>query len=212
MYIKAFTVNPLGVNCYVAYDDTKEGVIIDCGCSTEGEWKGIKAFIDSEGIAIKHLLNTHLHFDHVWGNPYAARDFGVSPEASNLDINLYNNIHEMVRSMFGVSIPIPSMPPLGTNLQDGDTISFGNTTLTVIATPGHSQGSICFYSAQENVLFSGDTLFRESMGRTDLEGGSYTAIFRSLSTLMELPDNTDVLCGHGPSTTIAHEKHNNMYL
>lgn len=212
MTIKAFTVNPLGVNCYVAYDETMEGVIIDCGCSAESEWRVIRDFIKEEGICIKHLLNTHLHFDHVWGNPYACRDLGINPEGSELDLTLYNNIEEMVTNLFGFRIPIPPMPAIGRFLSDGDSVEFGSTALKVIATPGHSRGSLCFYCAEEDLLFSGDTLFCGSMGRTDLEGGSMQAIMQSLQKLIALPESTNVLCGHGPSTTIGEEKRNNMYL
>lgn len=212
MYIKLFTVNPLGVNCYLAYDDTKEGVLIDCGCSSESEWRTIKTFIDSEGIKVKHLLNTHLHFDHVWGLPYVANELGLKPEANELDLPLYNNINEMIENLFGFRIPLPAMPTIGIYLHNGDTITFGESELKVIATPGHSKGSLCFYSEKENVLFSGDTLFKTSIGRTDLEGGCMTEILQSLHKLMELPPETDVLSGHGPSTTIAFELKNNMYL
>ncbi len=195
----------------MAYDDTKEGVLIDCGCSTESEWLTIKRFLESEEIKIKHLLNTHLHFDHVWGNASAARDLGINPEASKLDINLYNNIENMVHGMFGVRIPIPAMPPIATDLREGSVIAFGNTKLTVLATPGHSQGSLCFYCEEEGILFSGDTLFCGSMGRTDLEGGNMSSMIKSLRRLSELPDETEVHCGHGDDTTIDDEKKYNPY-
>jgi len=212
MNIKTFEVNPLSENCYVVSDETKEACIIDCGCSVESEWNNIKHYIESEDLQVKHLLNTHLHFDHVWGNAYAYRDYGVRPEANYEDLRIYENMDEQIRSVVGITLPHPLMPPLGTSLLDGSTVTFGNTTLTVITTPGHSRGSVCFYSANDHALFSGDTLFCGSCGRTDLAGGSYRDIMMSLQKLMALPDETKVYSGHGPSTTIAREKTYNPYM
>ncbi|MDE6720656.1 MAG: MBL fold metallo-hydrolase [Bacteroidaceae bacterium] len=212
MNIKTFEVNPLGENCYVVSDETREAVIIDCGCSTESEWADIKEYIATQDFQVKHLLNTHLHFDHVWGNAFVYRDFGMKPEANFEDLCLYEHMDEQIRSVVGVSIPHPPLPPLGTSLLDGNEIVFGNTTLRVLTTPGHSQGSICFYSETDGVLFSGDTLFCGSCGRTDLKGGSMESMIQSLQKLATLPDKTKVFCGHGSATTIGREKLYNPYL
>ncbi|MBO7582084.1 MAG: MBL fold metallo-hydrolase [Bacteroidaceae bacterium] len=212
MDIKKFEVNPLCENCYVVSDDTKECVIIDCGCSDEHEWAEIKKYIASNDLQVKHLLNTHLHFDHVWGNTFVYRDLGLRPEANYGDLHIYENMDEQIRSVVGVGIPHPPLPPLGTSLLDGSEVKFGNTTLKVIPTPGHSRGCICFYAEQDGILFAGDTLFCGSCGRTDLEGGSYEEIMKSLQRLSTLPDETTVLCGHGPSTQIGREKMYNPYL
>ncbi|MBR1667767.1 MAG: MBL fold metallo-hydrolase [Bacteroidaceae bacterium] len=211
MNIKTFIVNPLGENCYVVSDDTHEAVIIDCGCSTESEWADIKKYIATEDLQVKHLLNTHLHFDHVWGTAFAYRDLGLRPEANYEDLRIYENMDEQIRSVVGISLPHPPMPPLGTSLLDGSEVTFGNTTLKVMNTPGHSRGSICFYSPQEAVLFSGDTLFCGSCGRTDLAGGSYRDIMLSINKIATLPDDTKVFCGHGPATTMGREKLYNPY-
>ena len=212
MDIKRFEVNPLCENCYVVSDDTKEAVIIDCGCSDEYEWADIKKYIASNDLQVKHLLNTHLHFDHVWGNTFVHRDLELRPEANYEDLHIYENMDEQIRSVVGVGIPHPPLPPLGTSLLDGSEVTFGNTTLKVLATPGHSRGCICYYSEKDKVLFSGDTLFCGSCGRTDLEGGSYQDIVKSLLKLSTLPDDIQVFCGHGPSTTIGREKQYNPYL
>lgn len=212
MFIKTFIVNALEVNCYLVYDETNQGALIDCGCSTESEWNSIKAFIQQNNIEIKHLLNTHLHFDHVWGNPFVFRDLHISPEASTLDMPLYENIAGMVKNVFGISIRIGEMPPIVKSLKEGDEVTFGKTTLKVFSTPGHSKGGLCFYSEAEGVLFSGDTLFCGSMGRTDLQGGSMSELMMSLRRLAELPDNTKVLCGHGLDTNIGYEKKYNVYM
>ena len=212
MTIKTFEVNPLCENCYVVSDETKQCVIIDCGCSDEYEWGEIKKYINAEGLEVKNLLNTHLHFDHVWGNTFVYRDLGLRPEANYEDLTIYEHMDEQIRSVVGVGIPHPPLPPLGTSLLDSSEITFGNTTLKVLTTPGHSRGSICFYAEKDNVLFSGDTLFCGSCGRTDLEGGSYHDIMLSLQKLSTLPDSTKVFCGHGPSTTIEREKQYNLYM
>ena len=212
MTIKTFEVNPLGVNCYVVSDETKEAAIIDCGCFAESEWADIKKYITSNDLQIKHLLNTHLHFDHVWGNAFVYRDLGLCSAANYEDLSLYERMDDQIRSVVGRTFPHPPMPPLGTSLTEGSEITFGTTTITVIATPGHSRGSVCFYSASDNILFSGDTLFCGSCGRTDLEGGSAQSIMESLQRLATLPDNTQVMCGHGGNTTIEKEKAYNPYM
>lgn len=210
--VKTLIFNPVGVNCYVAFDETKEAVIIDCGCSTQSEWNELKEYLAAENLQVKHLLNTHLHFDHVWGNPFVYAELGLSPEAHKDDVNIYNNCVKMVEQMFGVRVNIPPMPPLCRMLKDGDTVTFGNTTLQVLHTPGHSMGCLCFYDEKDGVLFSGDTLFCCGMGRTDLEGGNQYMIYQSLQRLALLPDDTKVYCGHGEDTTIAFEKKHNPYL
>jgi glyoxylase-like metal-dependent hydrolase (beta-lactamase superfamily II) len=210
--IKTFEVNPLGENCYVASDETGEAIIIDCGCSTESEWADIKKYIASNDLQVKHLLNTHLHFDHVWGNAFVHRDLALRPEANYEDLSIYEHMDEQIRSVVGISLPHPPMPPLGTSLLDGSEITFGNTTLKVLTTPGHSRGSICFYSEKDGILFSGDTLFCGSCGRTDLAGGNYSDMLTSMHKLSTLPDHIQVFCGHGPSTTIGREKLYNPYM
>lgn len=211
MKIKTFEVNPLGENCYVASDETREAVIIDCGCSHESEWRDIKKYLTDEGLQVKHLLNTHLHFDHVWGNSFVYRDFGLRPEANYEDLRIYERMDDQIEMVVGVSIPHPPMPPLGASLLDGSEVVFGHTALKVLATPGHSRGSICFYAEGDGVLFSGDTLFCGSVGRTDLVGGNYNDIMQSVRRLAVLPEDTRVFCGHGPSTTIGRERMYNPY-
>ena len=212
MTIKRFEVNALSENCYVVSDETKECVIIDCGCSDEYEWADIKKYLATNDLQVKHLLNTHLHFYHVWGNTFVYRDLGLRPEANYEDLHIYEHMDEQIRSVVGVGIPHPPLPPLGTFLLDGSEVKFGNITFRVMTTPGHSRGCICFYSEKDHVLFSGDTLFCGSCGRTDLEGGSHEAIMQSLLRLATLPDDTKVYSGHGPATTIGREKQYNPYM
>lgn len=213
MNIKCFEVNPLGVNCYVLSDDTKEAVIIDCGCFHPDEWAEIKNYIDTEGLQVKHLLNTHLHFDHIMGIPMVTNDFQLLPEANKSDLYIYNKVEEQIKAITNTNVGHIEMPPLGRELRDGDMVEFGEHKLQVIQTPGHTPGGVCFLCKEENILFTGDSLFRMSIGRTDLQGGCYEDLILSIKErLCILPDETIAYPGHGPATSIGDEKKYNMYL
>lgn len=217
MTIKEYTVGPIEENSYIVSDESKEAVIIDCGCFAESEWREMKQYIDENGLKVKHLLNTHLHFDHTLGNRFVLRDLHLKAEASTDDAYLYERMHqqmalflgERLTSRFDIAFAADGFTPL----KDGDTVTFGNTTLQVIATPGHTPGGLCFYCQQEGILFSGDSLFQGSVGRTDLEGGNYQDLIKSLmQRILTLPPETKVYSGHGPVTTIEHELNYNPYL
>ena len=211
--IKQFVVNPVQENCYVVSDQTNEAVIIDCGCFNANEWDKIKGYIHSNELKVIAVLNTHLHFDHVLGNRYPFEDFSITAQAHHGDLNLYQNIGTQLSMFFGDVFSGISMPPIHTNLKDNDSIAFGTHNIQVIETPGHSKGGVCFYCKEENSLWSGDTLFEGSIGRTDLEGGNYTTLIHSITEkLLTLPEETKVYPGHGPYTTIADEKKYNPYL
>lgn len=213
MEVKIFAVNPLEVNCYVVSDDTKEAVIIDCGCFHPDEWAEIKNYIVKEQLKVVHLLNTHLHFDHIMGVPMVYNDLGLAPEANKNDLSIYNNVEKQISMFINMNVDHIEMPPLGRELRDGDTIEFGTHSFMVIQTPGHTKGGVCFYCKEENVLFTGDTLFQCSIGRTDLEGGCYEDIIQSVKErLLVLPPETKVYPGHGPSSSIEFEKKYNPYL
>lgn len=213
MEVKIFAVNPLEVNCYVVSDDTKEAVIIDCGCFHPDEWAEIKNYIVKEQLKVVHLLNTHLHFDHIMGVPMVYNDLGLAPEANKNDLSIYNNVGKQISMFINMNVDHIEMPPLGRELRDGDTIEFGTHSFMVIQTPGHTKGGVCFYCKEENALFTGDTLFQCSIGRTDLEGGCYEDIIQSVKErLLVLPPETKVYPGHGPSSSIEFEKKYNPYL
>lgn len=212
--IKTFTVSPIGENTYVVSDETGEAVIIDCGCAVESEWKAITKYIDEKGMKPVHLLCTHLHFDHVMGNILVFRDYGLKPEANDADLPLYNNIDRQLKMFIGVGScgDFANMPPIGRALKDGDTVTFGNHEFKILATPGHSPGGLCFYCEKEGALFTGDTVFRCSIGRTDLENGNYRQLLDSIrDKILPLSDDTDIYPGHGPSSTLVFEKQNNLY-
>lgn len=210
--IKAFPVNIISVNCYVVSDETRDACIIDCGCMNESEWQQIHKYVIDNGLQPKHLLCTHLHFDHIIGTGYPRRDFGLSLEASYADRPLYDDLDGCLAKFGLPPHTTPALPPL-VPLHEGDVVKVGNHEFRVIETPGHSQGGLCFYCQDEDLLFSGDTLFQGSIGRTDFPESSYSAIIHSITDkLLTLPDQTNVLCGHGSSTTIGYERQYNPYL
>ena len=202
--IKRFACNMLQENCYIASDDTKECVIIDCGAYYEEERKAIVDYIRDNELVPKHLIVTHGHLDHNFGNNTIYEEFGLKPEVAAKDENLMNGFKEQAEKFYGMTLGY-NFPPIGKLLSENDVISFGNHKFTIIETPGHSRGSVCYYCSEENVLFSGDTLFHLAIGRTDFKGGSMMQIIQSLRHLAQLPDETVVLPGHDVLTTIGEE-------
>lgn len=208
--IKTFEVNPLHENCYVVSDDTKECVIIDCGAFTPEEQNEIIDYIKSEGLKPKHLVATHGHFDHNLGIDAVYKEFGLKLEIHRGDERVIREIKEQAEAMCGIVVGF--VPQIGQFLNGNDEISFGSHTMKVIATPGHSMGGVCYYCEEEGVLFSGDTLFRLSIGRTDFPGGSMFMIINSLRYLCQLPDCITVYPGHGAQTNMGYEVAHNPYL
>lgn len=209
--IKTFVCNMLQENCYVVSDDTRECVIIDCGAYYEEERRAIVDYIRGQQLTPKHLLATHGHLDHHFGNNTIYDAFGLQPEVHSGDEQMMSHLERQAASLYGMRLDY-EMPPVGHILEDGEQVTFGNHTWRVIATPGHSRGCVCFFDESEHVLFSGDTLFRGSIGRTDFQGGSMLQIIQSLRMLAQLPDDTRVYCGHGPATTIGDELRMNPYM
>lgn len=209
--IKRFVCNMLQENCYVVDDGTGECVIIDCGAYYEEERKAVTEHIHANGLTPKHLLTTHGHLDHNFGNDTIYETFGLRPEVSTKDNSLMENLERQAETFYGLKLD-RELPHVGKYLCENDTITFGNHTLTIIETPGHSPGSVCYYCKEEDVLFSGDTLFRHSIGRTDFGGGSMLQMIQSLRRLAQLPDNTAVFPGHGQQTTLSEELAHNPYM
>jgi len=211
--VKCFPVNPIQENCYVVNDETGEAVIIDCGAYYDFERQAVTQHIKNNNLKPVHLLCTHGHFDHVLGNDTIFAEFGLKPEIHADDAPFIADVAKQCRDLgTGMSYDHPT-PPVGQLLADGDIISFGTHHLQVIATPGHSQGGICFYCPEEKVIFTGDTLFRMSVGRTDLPGGSWEQLMESIRHLTTtIPSNVKVYPGHGPETTMAIEMSANPYL
>lgn len=211
MQIKIFTFNPIQENTYLLFDETKECVIIDAGCFFPQEEQALADFMEANELKLKRVINTHLHFDHAFGNAFLARQYGVLPEAHKGDEYMIPNMPEQAKR-FGFAYTVLTQN-LGAHINEGDVIKFGNTELKAIYVPGHSPGSLCFYNEKEKVLFAGDVLFLESIGRTDLDQGDYGTLVNGITNkLFVLPEETKVYPGHGPSTTIGHEKKHNPYL
>lgn len=192
-------------NCYVVSDETNDCVIIDCGANNNIEKEAIKNYISDNKLKPCHLLCTHAHIDHNFGNDFIFETYGLKPTLCKDDGGLFAKLSEQAMLFTGNSFNIKVRVP-GRFINSGDNIAFGNHTFTVMATPGHSPGSVFFYCEEEKTAFSGDTLFRMSMGRTDLEGGNYEDIITSLKHVTStLPDETTVYPGHGPKTSIREE-------
>ncbi|GHT02176.1 MBL fold hydrolase [Bacteroidia bacterium] len=210
MQIKLFEFNPVHVNTYLIYDETKEAAIIDCGAFTPEERERVKEYIQFHGLKLKQLLNTHLHFDHILGNHFIYDTYGLKPQ-----------YHESEESMPGLrkqtvifGLPVDYEPVSGDHfINDGDSIRFGNTTLKALLTPGHSPGSISYYCEADNCVFTGDALFRHDIGRTDLWGGNEETLISAIKNkLLTLPEDTEIYPGHGPASTVREEKQHNPYL
>ena len=198
-------------NCYIISDETKECVICDCGAYHPAERAAIVDYIRDNGLTPVHLLSTHGHIDHNFGNNTIFDEFGLKPEVHKEDQHLMDMLAEQAETLVGITLDY-AMPPVGKYFGDGDEITFGSHRLKVIETPGHSKGSVFFYCPEEAIALSGDTLFRNSIGRTDYLGGSMLQIIQSLRMICQLPDNTVVYPGHGPQTTIGTELSSNPYL
>lgn len=207
MIIETVPVGPLQVNCYIlGCEESREGVVIDAGGSVDRILGKVKA----DGLQVKCLLSTHGHFDHVGGNREFLEATGARYMIHEKDAFLLSMAAASGRS-FGVEVENSPEPDMF--LADGMTIEFGKQQLQVIFTPGHSPGGCCLYCASEGVVFTGDTLFNGSVGRTDLPGGSMEILIRSIKQrLFILPESTRVYPGHGPSSTIAIERISNPYV
>jgi hydroxyacylglutathione hydrolase len=177
--VKCFVFNPFQENTYVLFDETRECVIIDPGMYDAEEENELKNFIESENLKPVKLLNTHCHIDHIFGNRFVLNTFQIpfyahQMETDNLEkAALYGNI-------FGVKLGVQPKPDFF--LKENDEVSFGNTKLKVLFTPGHSAGSVSFYSEPDGYVIGGDVLFQRSIGRTDLPGGDYDTLIRSIAS------------------------------
>jgi glyoxylase-like metal-dependent hydrolase (beta-lactamase superfamily II) len=210
--VQRIECNPLQENCYVVSDDTKECVIIDCGAMYAEELAAIDSYIRQQQLTPVHLLATHGHLDHNFGNAYIFKTYGLKPEICAEDEELLAKLPQHARELFGMEIT-DEQPPMGRLLADGDILAFGSHQLKVMRTPGHSHGSALFYCEAEKTVFTGDTLFRMSIGRTDFPEGSWQEMQESLHDVVaRLPEDTVVLPGHGPKTSIADEVRYNPYL
>ena len=215
MNIKQFVVNPFGVNCFILSNDAGDAILIDPSVSSEQEEQTLARYIEQKHLTVRHLLNTHLHLDHVLGNAFVAKTYGVQPEAHEEDAFLLD-LQEEQSQMFGLPMRSPS-PGLGNFLAEGDAVEVSGIKLQVFHIAGHSPGGIAFFcenpgevNGQKDVpplLFPGDIMFAGSRGRSDLFGGDDDALVSGIkSKLLTLPKETVVFPGHGPTTSIGDER------
>jgi glyoxylase-like metal-dependent hydrolase (beta-lactamase superfamily II) len=210
LVVKSFTFSPVQENTYVLYNEQKQCCIIDPGCYFEAERDELKTGIEKAGLTPVLLLNTHCHLDHVFGNKFVHETWG-------LDLHL----HEKEKPVLDFAplsgerwqLPFDNYNGPLVYLKEGNFIKIGEDQLEIRFTPGHSPGSISFYSAKDGFIIGGDVLFNRSIGRTDLPGGSMDTLVESIRTqFFTLPDETKVYSGHGPVTTVGYEKANNPFV
>ena len=208
--IKAFAFNPFQENTYIVSDETKKAIVIDPGCSNPKEEQDLSAYILSEGLEVTHLINTHCHIDHVLGNAYIKRKFGVELYAHELEVSQLAAVPTYA-PVYG--FPQYEGAEIDHLLAGGDVFRFGETELNVLFVPGHAPGHIVLHHEADGYAIGGDVLFRGSIGRTDLPGGDHDLLLSEIKKKMfALPDETVVWSGHGPETTIGYEKEYNPFV
>lgn len=208
--IASHTFNPIAEQTYVVWDDTLECIIIDAGNFNEHENREIEELISRHGLRPVLAVNTHGHFDHTMGVQFLKERYDIPFALSKKDEFLLEGA-QTSGEIFGVKIG--AMPQIDIDLDTLPEVRFGHSALRVIPTPGHTPGHVALFDAESQSLFTGDTLFRESIGRTDLPGGDYSWIMRSIiDRLIPLGDEVKVYPGHGPQTTIGHESLYNPFI
>lgn len=208
--VKTFICNPFQENTYILYDETGECVIVDAGCYSQEEHDAIDSFIAGNNLKPVKLLNTHGHIDHIAGIEYLSKKYGIELYMHADDVDNINRSATM-GAAWGFNIQIPTCKV--NFVEDNDTVSFGNSTLKVVALPGHTKGGVGYYNDEKKIIMVGDTLFRGSIGRTDLPGGDYETIIRSIiKKLLPLGDEVRYYSGHGESSTLGHERRYNPFV
>lgn len=199
MRLESIVIPPIMENCYILHDD-KNAIVFDPG----GDFESIKEFVDGKSLKVSAIMLTHGHFDHIGAAEKLKQHTSAPIYAHAGDMELIANGSDHA-ARFGVS-PF-DIPIIDKFVENDEKISFGFVEIKVIHTPGHSEGSVCYYIEKDKLLISGDTLFAESVGRTDLPGGDFETIEKSIKErLYTMPENTIVYPGHGYRTTIVHEK------
>lgn len=209
--IKKFTFNLFSQNTYIVYDHTKQCAIIDAGCHTDQECRELSNYISNNQLTVSKILITHCHIDHVLGLNYIQEKYKLQALMHAEELNQLRAVPAYA-PMWGVhDFNVASYPSIFIN--DGETVQVGDTLYQCILSPGHSPASICFYSEQNKILFGGDVLFRESIGRTDLPGGNFAQLEHSIKTqIYTLPEDVTVYAGHMEETTIGYEKVHNPFV
>lgn len=204
-------LNMFGENTYLIWDDiTKDTVLFDPGCSDNDEEKHLDDFISKNDLKIRYLINTHCHIDHILGNSFVKSKYNPEFLAAEEDVFLLDLMLVQAES-FGLKMKKSPFPDRF--LKEGESVFLSDSEIIPLFTPGHSPGGYCFYFKNEGFCITGDVLFREGLGRTDLWGGDYDALIDSIETkLFTLPGDVKIYPGHGESSTIEYEKNNNPFL
>jgi len=208
--IKTFTFSPFDVNTFVVWDESsKEGAVIDPGCYSNEEKNKLEKFIAEKELKVKYLFNTHCHIDHIFGNAFVKRKFDSAFIIPKEDLFLLEMGKEQGR-MF--NLDLDEQPKPDDFFVEEKMLSLGEIKFTFLFTPGHTPGEFCIYCEKEKICFTGDVLFREGIGRTDLWGGNYDTLIKSIKTkLFSLPDDVQIFPGHGATSTKKKKKTNNPF-
>jgi glyoxylase-like metal-dependent hydrolase (beta-lactamase superfamily II) len=211
MEIKGFTFNPFFENTFIIWDESsRECAIVDPGMSDPREEEEVKSFVENNSLNIKYLINTHCHIDHVLGVSFVKEEYDPVYFIPEKDLLLFENA-ETQAQMFEISIN--KLPKPDRYLSESEKISLGNESISNLFTPGHTPGEFSLYVEDSKFCITGDVLFRESIGRTDLLGGDYDTLINSIKTkLFTLPDEVVIYPGHGEHSTIGYEKKHNPFL
>ena len=210
LVVKSFTFSPVQENTYIVYNEEKRSCVVDPGCYFENERRELENYLKENQLVPNYLLNTHCHLDHVFGNQFVSRKYG-----------LLLHIHQKEKPVLDYApisgkewnLPFANYEGDLAYLTEGDMIRIGADEMKVLFLPGHSPGHIGFYCEEQQFIIAGDVLFRKSIGRTDLPGGDFDTLISSIrEKLFVLPDEVMIYPGHGESTTIGYEKRHNPFL
>ena len=210
--IQRFVCNPIQENTYVVSDETGEAVIIDCGAFDDTERQAIRTYIDENGLRPVSQIATHAHLDHIFGTRFIYDTYGLKLDLHREEASVRERFPMQAAALLNLNVTLDDLAPVGRWLDGNDTVTFGTHRFDTIETPGHTPGGVFYYCKDEAVAFSGDTLFRSSIGRTDFPGGSMFMLIQSLRAVCQLPDDTTIYAGHGEATTIGREVAHNPYL
>ena len=208
--VVSFCFNPFQENTYIITHSNKDCWIIDPGCYTLQDQKALTAYIEKNGLKPVKLLNTHCHLDHIYGNKFISEEYNLELGIHEKELPILQRA-DLAARMFGAKIP--DKCEAGYFIKEGEQLQLDDVLFDVLFTPGHSPGSICFSNKEELYAVVGDVLFQGSIGRTDLPGGDYDTLIKSIRTqLLVLDDATEIFNGHGSSTTIGAESRTNPFL
>ena len=209
--IKRFTFSPFLENTYVIWDDeNNKAAVIDPGFLSENEENEFAEFIKNENLKLEYLINTHCHIDHVFGNSFVKNKYNIPYYAPEKDVFLLDMLPTLAKE-YGIQMKYSPNP--GHYITEESDLKIGNIKVKFLFTPGHTPGEYCIYFENEKKCITGDVLFKEGIGRTDLWGGNYSTLINSIENkLLSLPDDVEIFPGHGESSSIGHEKKHNPFL